>query len=366
MASPLIHENIWFEKPKYEAAERQYYEKLSKVIEEALKTVELSIELKNFLKTKDLSEKETKLSNAGNDSGNEVISSTALSVKDEKRSKKEKKNKKEKKEKETKKEQKISNGSLKSEGVENCANNSIGYNAENKGKASSNPPMKQSLASEVAKARQHIKQSLECMDGIAAMAGSNVELVSRINSLEKENATLHKVVDDLKNLVISLDGRVKSLEGGKPSAVPAAAKIPAKTPAKAKDDDDDDGVDLFGSDSDEESEEAAKIREQRLAAYAAKKSNKPALIAKSNIILSVSPWDDETDMKKMEECVRTIEMDGLIWGASQLVPLAYGIHKLHISCVVEDDKVSVDLLQEKIQEFEDYVQSADIAAFNKV
>ncbi|KAE8737654.1 hypothetical protein FOCC_FOCC016880 [Frankliniella occidentalis] len=262
MASPLIHENIWFEKPKYEAAERQYYEKLSK--------------------------------------------------------------------------------------------------------ASSNPPMKQSLASEVAKARQHIKQSLECMDGIAAMAGSNVELVSRINSLEKENATLHKVVDDLKNLVISLDGRVKSLEGGKPSAVPAAAKIPAKTPAKAKDDDDDDGVDLFGSDSDEESEEAAKIREQRLAAYAAKKSNKPALIAKSNIILSVSPWDDETDMKKMEECVRTIEMDGLIWGASQLVPLAYGIHKLHISCVVEDDKVSVDLLQEKIQEFEDYVQSADIAAFNKV
>lgn len=104
------------------------------MIEEALKTVELSIELKNFLKTKDLSEKETKLSNAGNDSGNEVISSTALSVKDEKRSKKEKKNKKEKKEKEAKKEQKLSNGSLKSEGVENCANNSIGYNAENKGK----------------------------------------------------------------------------------------------------------------------------------------------------------------------------------------------------------------------------------------
>jgi len=40
---------------------------------------------------------------------------------------------------------------------------------------------------------------------------------------------------------------------------------------------------------------------------------------------------------------------------AKLVPLAYGIHKLHISCVVEDDKVSVDLLQEKIQEFEDYV-----------
>lgn len=30
------------------------------------------------------------------------------------------------------------------------------------------------------------------MDGIAAMAGSSVELINRINGLEKENATLHK------------------------------------------------------------------------------------------------------------------------------------------------------------------------------
>ena len=43
-------------------------------------------------------------------------------------------------------------------------------------------------------------------------------------------------------------------------------------------------------------------------------------------------------MKAMEEAVRTIEMDGLIWGASKLVPLAYGIRKLQIVCVVEDEK----------------------------
>ena len=41
--------------------------------------------------------------------------------------------------------------------------------------------------------------------------------------------------------------------------------------------------------------------------------------------------------------------------AAKLVPLAYGIHKLQISCVVEDDLVSVDLLQEKLEEIEDYV-----------
>lgn len=80
----------------------------------------------------------------------------------------------------------------------------------------------------------------------------------------------------------------------------------------------------------------------------------------------MKPWDDETDMKEMEKLVRTIVMDGLIWGVSKLIPLAYGIKKLQIICVIEDDKVSVDELCEKIQEFEDFVQSVDIAAFNKI
>lgn len=40
----------------------------------------------------------------------------------------------------------------------------------------------------------------------------------------------------------------------------------------------------------------------------------PALIAKSSILLDVKPWDDETDMAKLEECVRSIELDGLVWG----------------------------------------------------
>jgi len=43
----------------------------------------------------------------------------------------------------------------------------------------------------------------------------------------------------------------------------------------------------------------------------------PALIAKSNIILDVKPWDDETDMREMEKAVRKIEIDGLLWGAGK-------------------------------------------------
>lgn len=53
------------------------------------------------------------------------------------------------------------------------------------------------------------------------------------------------------------------------------------------DDDDDDDVDLFGSD--EEDEETARLKQERLDAYAAKKAKKPALIAKSSILLDVKP-----------------------------------------------------------------------------
>lgn len=239
--------------------------------------------------------------------------------------------------------------------------------------SSNNPIMKNTLADEVAKARQHIQNSLECMDGIAALTTSNkeAELLKRIGNLENTNKNLQNDVTQLKETVAKLTMLINDLQkkcgaataGAGAAAKPAAAAAPA--PKKA-DDDDDDGVDLFGSDSEEDDEEAKKIREQRLAEYASRKSKKPVLIAKSNIILDVKPWDDETNMQELEAAVRKVSCDGLVWGASKLVPLAYGIHKLQISCVVEDDKVSVDWLQETIQEIEDYVQSVDIAAFNKV
>lgn len=55
-----------------------------------------------------------------------------------------------------------------------------------------------------------------------------------------------------------------------------------------------------------------------------------------------------------------------IFSLGKLNPLAFGINKLSILCTVEDAKISVDDLIEKIEEFEDYVQSVDVAAFNKV
>ena len=71
-------------------------------------------------------------------------------------------------------------------------------------------------------------------------------------------------------------------------------------------------------------------------------------------------------MKALEDSVRSIQKDGLVWGASKLVPVGFGVKKLQINLVVEDDKISLDELQEEIQEFEDYVQSSDIAAMQKL
>lgn len=71
-------------------------------------------------------------------------------------------------------------------------------------------------------------------------------------------------------------------------------------------------------------------------------------------------------MKELEAAVRGIEMDGLVWGASKLVAVGFGIKKLQINLVVEDDKVSLDELQAKIEEAEDHVQSTDVAAMQKL
>ncbi|KAI0076900.1 elongation factor 1 beta/delta chain [Panus rudis PR-1116 ss-1] len=139
----------------------------------------------------------------------------------------------------------------------------------------------------------------------------------------------------------------------------------AAAPAAEKKEDDDEDIDLFGSD-DEVDEEAERIKAERVAAYQAKKANKPKVAAKSVVTFDVKPWDDETDMEALEKAVRSIEMPGLVWGASKLVPIGYGIRKLQITIVVEDDLVSLEDLQEKVAEFDDYVQSSDVVAMQKL
>ncbi|KAG5513387.1 hypothetical protein PMAC_001450 [Pneumocystis sp. 'macacae'] len=144
---------------------------------------------------------------------------------------------------------------------------------------------------------------------------------------------------------------------------PICSYIPLST-CQTEEKEEDDDIDLFGSD--DEDEEAERLKAERIKMYNEKKASKPKVIAKSIVTLDVKPWDDETDMVALEKGVRAIEMDGLVWGASKLVLVGYGIRKLQITLVVEDDKVSIEELQEQIAELEDYVQSSDVVAMQKL
>ncbi|KAJ3143204.1 Elongation factor 1-beta [Physocladia obscura] len=159
---------------------------------------------------------------------------------------------------------------------------------------------------------------------------------------------------------------VRAASPAKAAPAPRAAspaKKAAPAPAAAADDED---FDLFASDDEEEDAAKAAITAQRLKEYNEKKATKPKTVAKSMVILDVKPWDDETDMKALEKQVRGIVLPGLVWGTSKLVAIGYGIRKLQITAVVEDDKVGVDDLSDQITGFEDYVQSVDVASFNKL
>ncbi|KAL1410579.1 Translation elongation factor 1 beta [Vanrija albida] len=173
--------------------------------------------------------------------------------------------------------------------------------------------------------------------------------------------------------IASYAGETSALAAGKVPFAGVAAVAGAAAPAAAEEEDDDD-VDLFGDD-DEEDAEAERLKQERVAAYNAQRkakedekiaAGKTLAVAKSVVTLQVKPWDDETDMAALEAGVREIEKDGLVWGASKLVPVGYGIKMLQITLVIEDAKVSLSDLEEEIQELEDYVQSTDVAAMQKL
>merc|ERR1712088_561735 len=194
------------------------------------------------------------------------------------------------------------------------------------------------------------------------------KMLDRVVALEKENA-------EIKESLLKALERLEILEkqGAFTPEAAAPAAAPAKAAAKAEEEDEDDDDDFFASSDDEDGDAkkaAEELKAKRVAEYnarkAAKEEKKGKVIAKSSITFDVKPWDDETDLDALCKKIKDIQMDGLLWGSSAKKPLAYGIFKLSITCVVEDDKVGSDDLTEKIEAFEDEVQSVDIAAFQKI
>jgi len=94
---------------------------------------------------------------------------------------------------------------------------------------------------------------------------------------------------------------------------------------------------------------------------------KETVIAKSLVVFDVKGWDEEQDLNEIAKKIfDDVQMDGLVWKTEYSTPIVcFTIKKLVIAAVIEDEKVSADDIVEKITEWEDIVQSVEIASFNK-
>ncbi|KAK9225301.1 hypothetical protein WN943_010342 [Citrus x changshan-huyou] len=99
---------------------------------------------------------------------------------------------------------------------------------------------------------------------------------------------------------VSAEGSGVIVEGSAPIAT-----LPVDDIKTAAADDDNDDVYLFG----EKTEEEKKAAEERSTAI--KTSAKKEEFGKSLVLLDIKPWDDETDIQKLDEAVRGIKMEGL-------------------------------------------------------
>lgn len=155
--------------------------------------------------------------------------------------------------------------------------------------------------------------------------------------------------------IVGLDNTIGSKDLPKEAhkAFKGKANKGKKEEKKAEEDD------LFGDD-DTPAPVAAKPKPD-----AKKKKEKPA--AKSIVVFDVKVYEQETDLLALfEKIKKEIIIDGLVWNNEpKIMPVAFGMNKLQIGCVIEDAKVSVDDFTEKIEDWEE-VQSTDTVSFQKL
>ena len=148
-----------------------------------------------------------------------------------------------------------------------------------------------------------------------------------------------------------------------------ACEAPKAEAPKAEEKEEEEEEDLFGDDDDDEDDEAAAAMEAKIRAEAEKKkaekeANKK--VEKSLMVINVKPYDEETDLKALFKKIQETEVKGCKWSETcNILPLAYGISYIQLSCVIEDEVCCEDDVIDAITQFEDEVQSTEVASFNK-
>ncbi|KAL4462630.1 hypothetical protein ABPG74_000460 [Tetrahymena malaccensis] len=91
-----------------------------------------------------------------------------------------------------------------------------------------------------------------------------------------------------------------------------------------------------------------------------------AISAKSQIVLEIKPYSDEIDLSSLiNHIFDSVKFAGLVWKKeTKILPIAFGLKKLQVACVIEDDKVCIDDIVDKIMELEEV--TVDIMSFFKI
>ena len=112
---------------------------------------------------------------------------------------------------------------------------------------------------------------------------------------------------------------------------------------------------------------AAEIRKKKAQAlaHAAKTMAKGS---RTQVVFEVKPWESDCDLVALWKKIVTNKLDGLVWGEGyNLVPVAFGVKKLVLSTVMDDQKIqSTEDIEDLINQYEDEVQSCDMTTMNRL
>ena len=125
----------------------------------------------------------------------------------------------------------------------------------------------------------------------------------------------------------------------------------------------DDDFDPFA----EENEDDKKAKEEMKNKNKDKKKGKKKEVDKSHVILEVKGWEAEQDLEALaKKIINTIKKDGLSWNTGyKLEEVAFGVKKLVIAFLAEDDKCSVQEIVDELESWENDIQSVEVVSFNK-
>ena len=98
-----------------------------------------------------------------------------------------------------------------------------------------------------------------------------------------------------------------------------------------------------------------------------KQKEKKKEVNKSHVILEVKGWEADQDFEALaNKIINTIKKDGLRWNTGyKLEEVGFGVKKLIIAFLAEDDKCSVQEITDELESWENDIQSVEVVSFNK-